>query len=194
MLPIWKFFLDKRQFAILVMFGLLIAGTVAVRTITKESAPEVQIPIGIVSIALPGAGPEEVERLVTNKIEAQLANIGDLNKLTSTSRDGFSVVVVEFRASANLEKSIQKLKDEVDKLYHNIDVWKKPFLTTLEKLEQPPRGVLYFDYGYAITCHKSQGSEWDHVLVYDEVLFKTDMKRWRYTAITRAAKKLTYCI
>lgn len=86
------------------------------------------------------------------------------------------------------------LRDEGDKIYHSIRVWKKPFLTPLEKLEQPPRDMLYFDYGYAITCHKSQGSEWPHVLVYDEIMFKTDMKRWRYTAITRASEKLTYCI
>ena len=86
------------------------------------------------------------------------------------------------------------LRDEVDKTYHGIRVWKKPFLTPLAKDERIPNDMLYFDYGYAITCHKSQGSEWPHVLVYDEVMFKTDMKRWRYTAITRASEKLTYCI
>ncbi len=116
MLPIWNFFITKRQFTILVMIGLLIAGSVSVLSITKESAPEVQIPVGIVSIALPGAGAEEVERLVTNKVEAQLGSLTDLNKLTSTSRDGVSVVVAEFTASANIEESIQKLKDEVDKV------------------------------------------------------------------------------
>lgn len=48
-----------------------------------------------------------------------------------------------------------------------------------------------FDYGYCITCHKSQGSEYDKVLVIEEVLKATDHKRWLYTACTRAAKKLT---
>lgn len=59
------------------------------------------------------------------------------------------------------------------------------------------------DYGYAITCHKSQGSQWDKVLVIEENVFNwhKPMKdgsspqelraRWLYTAITRAAKKLT---
>lgn len=84
--------------------------------------------------------------------------------------------------------------DEVGKLYPNLEIWKKPFTSILEPNETVPRGLLHFDYGYAITCHKSQGSEWPHVLVYDEVMFKTDMKKWRYTAITRASEKLTYCI
>jgi exodeoxyribonuclease-5 len=47
------------------------------------------------------------------------------------------------------------------------------------------------DFGYAITCHKSQGSEWDHVLVLDES-FGNDKARWQYTAATRASKTLTW--
>lgn len=50
---------------------------------------------------------------------------------------------------------------------------------------------LQFDYGYAITCHKSQGSEWDKILVFEENFpWGDDHKRWLYTAVTRARKKL----
>ena len=48
-----------------------------------------------------------------------------------------------------------------------------------------------FDYGYCITVHKSQGSEYDKVLVLEEVLKRADHARWLYTACTRAAQKLT---
>ena len=48
-----------------------------------------------------------------------------------------------------------------------------------------------FDYGYCITVHKSQGSEYDKVLVLEEVLKRADHARWLYTACTRSAKKLT---
>ena len=47
-----------------------------------------------------------------------------------------------------------------------------------------------FDYGYCITCHKSQGSEYDKVLVFEEFLRGGDHTRWLYTACTRAKKKL----
>lgn len=46
-----------------------------------------------------------------------------------------------------------------------------------------------FDYGYALTVHKSQGSQWDDVLVIDE-WFRNDRQQWLYTALTRAAKKV----
>jgi exodeoxyribonuclease-5 len=49
-----------------------------------------------------------------------------------------------------------------------------------------------FDYGYAITVHKSQGSQWDNVTLMDESwCFRQDAQRWLYTGITRAAEKLT---
>ena len=48
-----------------------------------------------------------------------------------------------------------------------------------------------FQYGYAISCHKSQGSQWDTVVIIDEhKTFRQDGAKWLYTAITRAAKKV----
>lgn len=46
-----------------------------------------------------------------------------------------------------------------------------------------------FDYGYALTVHKSQGSQWNNVLLFDE-WYGRDRKEWLYTAITRAAERI----
>jgi exodeoxyribonuclease-5 len=61
--------------------------------------------------------------------------------------------------------------------------------------KEPPRfngkelGI--FDYGYALTCHKSQGSQWDRVGIVDESrVFREMADRWLYTAVTRAAKEV----
>lgn len=49
-----------------------------------------------------------------------------------------------------------------------------------------------FDYGYAMTCHKAQGSQWGSVMILDESRnFKPNHNRWLYTAITRAAERVT---
>jgi exodeoxyribonuclease-5 len=49
-----------------------------------------------------------------------------------------------------------------------------------------------FDYGYALTVHKAQGSQWNDVVLFDESwAFKDTRERWLYTAITRAAERLT---
>lgn len=53
------------------------------------------------------------------------------------------------------------------------------------------RGTQSFDFGYCLTCHKSQGSQWDNVLIYDEsYCFGEDRNRWLYTSITRAAERV----
>lgn len=50
--------------------------------------------------------------------------------------------------------------------------------------------VCRFEFAYAVTCHKAQGSEYDFVVVFDESRIFDDGARWLYTAITRAKKKL----
>ena len=113
MLPFWTYFLKKRQFTVLLIVSLVVAGTYALIAIPKENAPEVRIPVGIVTTVLPGASAADVEQLVTDKIENGVANLESLDKLTSSSREGLSMVTVQFDASANLDKSLQKLKDAV---------------------------------------------------------------------------------
>ncbi len=49
-----------------------------------------------------------------------------------------------------------------------------------------------FDYGYALTVHKAQGSQWDDVVLFDESFaFREHRARWLYTGVTRAARRLT---
>ena len=55
-----------------------------------------------------------------------------------------------------------------------------------------PRGVALFDWAYALTAHKSQGSEFGRVAVYEELGSSWDPRRWRYTSATRAKAHLTY--
>jgi exodeoxyribonuclease-5 len=49
-----------------------------------------------------------------------------------------------------------------------------------------------FTFGYCLTVHKAQGSQWDEVYLFDEsYVFREDRARWLYTAITRAAERIT---
>lgn len=54
------------------------------------------------------------------------------------------------------------------------------------------RGSHQFDYGYALTVHKSQGSQWPDITLFDESrAFRDDWRRWLYTGITRASERIT---
>ena len=52
-----------------------------------------------------------------------------------------------------------------------------------------------FTYGYALTVHKSQGSQWDEVMLFDEsYAFREHSARWLYTGLTRAAERITIVV
>jgi exodeoxyribonuclease-5 len=54
------------------------------------------------------------------------------------------------------------------------------------------RGYDEFTFGYCLTVHKAQGSQWDNVYLFDEsFVFREDRRRWLYTGVTRAAEKVT---
>ena len=71
---------------------------------------------------------------------------------------------------------------------------KSSLLMVAAGLERPTSGqvaVTDFTFGYVYTVHKAQGSEADNVVLIDEYAMQEHAIAWRYTAITRAAKKLT---
>lgn len=114
MYPLWNFFLERRAFTILIMVALLLSGGWALIAMPKESYPEVEVPIGIVSTVLPGATAADVERLVTDKLEPSVRNVPGIDKVTSSSRQGVSVITAQFLANADIETAIQDLRNAVE--------------------------------------------------------------------------------
>ncbi len=70
------------------------------------------------------------------------------------------------------------------------------FTGGIEKVDWPRRKPFdEFDFGYVLTVHKAQGSQWDDVVLFDESFaFPDSRERWLYTGVTRAAKKLTVVV
>jgi multidrug efflux pump subunit AcrB len=115
MLWLWNFFLEKRQFSYVLIVTLVLAGTYALLGIPKENNPQIIIPDGVVVAALPGASASDMETLVTNKLEDQISGISNIDTMTSSSGDGISQIIVQFDASADIDQSIQDLRDAVAK-------------------------------------------------------------------------------
>ncbi|MCY0146265.1 ATP-dependent RecD-like DNA helicase [Hoeflea sp. G2-23] len=82
--------------------------------------------------------------------------------------------------------------DDMDRGSAKIKLLKSAFdAPDLEVPWQTKKRYDDFDYGYALTVHKAQGSQWDSVVLFDEsYAFRESRERWLYTAITRAAERL----
>lgn len=112
----WEFFIKNPRFSYLALVVLVAVGGYSLLSIPRESSPEIIIPVGIVTTVLPGAPASDVETLITNEIERGLSSLAGVSSITSISQEGVSSVTVEFDAQADVDSSIQELKDEIDSI------------------------------------------------------------------------------
>lgn len=116
----WSFLIRKNRLTYLIIAFLIIFGVLTIENLPRELNPEVEIPYAIVSSAYPGASPLNVEQLVTKEIETEVGSLSGIKRMNSTSSAGLSMIMVEFEASEDIDKSIRELKDEVDKAKSNL--------------------------------------------------------------------------
>lgn len=130
--------------------------------------------------------PQEGERLIClrNNRFKRLYNGGMWNVVSCSRRPTKKGVLNLKVLRENAGETTEPLRVEVRPEF---------FLGTDEDLGwEAKRGTDEFTFGYAITTHKSQGSQWDNVFLFDESkAFRDDAARWLYTGITRAAERIT---
>lgn len=109
------FALSRRTATVFFLVAVVVAGTGAYLTLPRESAPDITVPLIIVSTVYPGASPADMETLVTRHLERELQGVEGLKRLTSTSQESVSVVTVEFVSGTDIDAALQKVRDRVDR-------------------------------------------------------------------------------
>ena len=108
-------FAINNRISVLVLVALVaIMGILSYLTIPKESFPNITVPNIFVVTLYPGVSPEDMESLVTRKLEDELGNISEIKKMTSTSTEGYSSVVLEFDTGIDIEEALEKVREKVD--------------------------------------------------------------------------------
>jgi multidrug efflux pump len=113
--PISSWAIENRITIYLLTIVIAIAGMVSYSVIPKENFPEVQWPVIYVSTPYPGTSPEDVENLVTRKIEKELNGIEGVKEINSTSIQDFSSVFVEFETDVDLDEAKREVDDAVNR-------------------------------------------------------------------------------
>lgn len=128
---------------------------------------------------------------------SQAPEIGD--RLISLRNDktlglfnGSQWIVQEVWNDVDSVTTAMRLRSEDDDRVVEVESWLHHMLgLSMEHLGQDRRDLQEFDYGYLLTVHKAQGSQWRRVVLYDESdSFQQYRARWRYTGVTRAADDL----
>ena len=95
-------------------------GLLSYFSIPKEQFPEIVIPTILINTAYPGTSPEDMENLVTRPIEKQCKSLANVKKITSSSVQDFSSIVVEFNPGLEVSEAKQRVRDAVDKAKSNL--------------------------------------------------------------------------
>jgi multidrug efflux pump subunit AcrB len=107
--------IDNRTSVFIILIIIVIMGLYSYITLPRESRPDISIPLVIVSTQYFGVSPEDIESLVTQKIEKEINAIGEVKEITSSSFEGYSLIRVEFESGYNIDEAVQKVRDKVNK-------------------------------------------------------------------------------
>ncbi len=107
----------SRPTTFLIIFALLIGlGFFAMVNLPIDLYPEINPPIMAVFTTYTGAGPEEVERSVTRPLEAVLSSASGLEKLTSISSKGSSIVILNFTYGTDMSDAANSIRDLLERI------------------------------------------------------------------------------
>lgn len=107
--------LIKRSITTAMIFlGVVIIGFVAICNIPKDLFPELALPYIIVYTSYTGAGPSEVESLVTKTLETALASCSDLEEMNSVSSNGTSMIITQFSDNIDMDFAALNVREKID--------------------------------------------------------------------------------
>lgn len=93
--------IERKRVTITLVIFLLIFGFVRYAELPKQESPEISAPYAMVYCVYPGASPEDIEKMVTKRIEDELNALEGIEKVTSQSKNSVSVVIIKLKESVS---------------------------------------------------------------------------------------------
>jgi multidrug efflux pump subunit AcrB len=111
-----KAFARNRVFANLLMVTILVAGIISAKTMIREDMPDMQLDTISISVAYPGADPEEIEEGISRKIEDAIDGLEGIDEYTSTSSEGISSTTITVIDGYDPDRLLDRISNEVDSI------------------------------------------------------------------------------
>jgi len=104
----------RRPITIVMMILIIIVfGAISYYKIPVDFLPEMDFPVAFVVTSYKGAAPEEIENLVTKMVEEAVSTVDNIKKVSSSSQEGLSTVVVEFNWGTNMNFASQDMREKI---------------------------------------------------------------------------------
>ena len=130
--------IKRPVFITAIVVTMLLTGFMAFKRLGVDLFPNITFPVITVFTAYPGAGPKEVETLISKILEEQIASTPGLKAVRSMNREGLSIVSAEFTLETDVKYAEQQIRDKVSAAKHNLpnDI-NEPLVRRLDPSEQP---------------------------------------------------------
>ncbi|GIV33529.1 MAG: copper transporter [Chitinophagales bacterium] len=137
------FAVNNRTVVFILALMLSLGGFFTYTSMPRESFPEVVIPTIYVGTTYPGNSPSDIENLITRPIEKEINTISGVDKITSTSVQDYSTIIVEFEFDVDVDKALREVKDAVDRAKKDLpsDLDQDPNVFELDFSEFPVMNV-----------------------------------------------------
>ena len=99
---------------IMVMFIVILAGLISYTTLKLDLMPSIDIPIVLVSTSYVGAGPEEIENLISKPVEEAVGTVSNVDTVTSTSSSNSSMVMIKFVDGTDIDTAAADIREKID--------------------------------------------------------------------------------
>ncbi|MEW6772815.1 MAG: efflux RND transporter permease subunit [Bacteroidota bacterium] len=122
--------IDNRIAIYMFTIFITIAGILTYISLPKESFPDIVLPKYIITTVYGGNSPENIENTITKPLEKKLKSIPGIKKITSTSLQDVSLIIVEFNSDIKPDKARQDVNDKVDEAKSDLpaDLTKDPYI------------------------------------------------------------------
>ncbi len=106
-------FIDRPRIIFLIIIAIVVWGVSSYLQMAKEINPEIRLPYIYVSTSYTGASPEEIETLITEKLESKISEIEGIKSLKSTSSLGYSQIEISFELDVDMDKMKNEVREKV---------------------------------------------------------------------------------
>lgn len=101
---------------IMTMLIVILLGGISLTRLPIDLLPNIEIPVSIVVTNYSGVGPEEIEKLITNPLEGAVATVENIDTVSSTTTEGNSIVIAEFKNGTDMDFATLQMREKVDQI------------------------------------------------------------------------------
>ena len=107
----------NRPVTILMLFiGLILIGLISYQNLGLDLLPDLSFPMSAIIVSYSGVAPQEIENMITIPLEEAVGTIQGVKKISSYSREGSSVVLMEFNWGTNMDVSALNIREKIDQV------------------------------------------------------------------------------